>query len=149
MSDIVITNSHDFTTNAMSTESPCDPNIANENIEFLKEEVDTLKQVIPDLITKDKEVWGSLSSGVKTLVENAWHTANYTGSSSINMFTQSDVNKPSIAFVKFKTDNTAYPTFTGATFDYTPAWDTTNYNLVTIFTDDGTHFFANHRVLGA
>lgn len=100
----------------------------------------------------NKDITSLASSGTLTLTENSLHTANFTGATTINMFTQADGDKPSIAFVLFKTNSTSYPTFSGATFDgVTLPWDTSKYNLVTILKAGSgiSYYFANHRTLGA
>ena len=92
----------------------------------------------------------SLTAGTtNTLAEGGWHTlTNGSSSTTVNMFTSSDTDKAQVAFISFTTDSTSQPVFSGATFDYTPSWNTTKRNFVTIFTENGTDYAANHRVLG-
>lgn len=139
-----MTNSHTWTDNAMEAGvASCNPDIANENFQFLKEET----EAVPDKVNPDKAVLTAGSSN--TLQEGKWHTlANGSSTTPISMFTSSDTDKTQIAFVNFTTSTTTQPTFNTAVFDYTPTWDTAKHNLVTIFTEDGTNYAANHRVLG-
>lgn len=124
----------------------CNPDVVDENLMYLKTEVDD----IPNQINPDRVDWGTVSEN-KTLTSGIWYTGNYTGSHSIaGNFTIVDSGKTEVAFVNFTTNNASYPTFSGVTWDYTPAWDTSKNNLITIFSDDGgTTYYANHRILGA
>lgn len=96
--------------------------------------------------------YGTLSSGSKTLQANKFHTANFTGATTLNMPTISTNNVFKDITIEFTTDDADYPTFSGIdNWDYgaTPVWSTTQKNLVYIYCYDGSTFNANYRQLGA
>lgn len=153
-----MSNSHTYTSDCMvSGVSTCDPDVVNENLEYLKEETDKLPAMQTNISSLQTSV-GNLqttpvnilsSSGTINLSDNSVNRITPSGTVTFTLPTVSDNTKFHQILIQLIINDT-YTINLGTTYFFNKAvpdfTETGYYNL--IYEHDGTHWVCGSIVKG-